>query len=285
MGNDIFPGVLLEASTFVLASLVLQAPDSTAVTPPSLVLQFVLDTSSQKKHASVVHNELTIKAGSKQPYLSAQGLGDFEAWGDISMPEAAHASLLLYTHVDSRWKVDRKTAIPLPSLTTEWQPMKIVCVARHLVVSIGGATVVDKDLADDDYGPLGFEVDSGALSLRKWRAARRDAYLGARSLSAAEPDAIDAAKMQESHTPQLRQEVKPRYTADAMRRHVQGEVELEAIVELDGSVSKVWVARSLDPDLDWEAVYALRRWRFDAGTVDGRAVRCRISVVMDFTLK
>jgi len=35
----------------------------------------------------------------------------------------------------------------------------------------------------------------------------------------------------------------------------------------------VWLVRSLDADLDWQAVYPIRHWHFDAGTVDGRPVR------------
>jgi len=272
--------MLLGASTLLLASLVLQAP----ATPRAQALQFIVQTSSQKHHATVVHNELTIAAGSKEPYLSAQGLGDFEARGEISMPEPSRAALLVYTHVDRDWKVSRTTQVVLPPVTKEWQPMNVTCIARHLLVSIAGATVVEKDLDDDDYGPMGFEVESGSLSLRQWRATRRDAYLDSRPLSETDPDAIDQGKLK-SHIPRLRREVKPQYTADAMRRHVRGDVELEAIVEPNGSVRKVWLVRSLDPDLDWQAAYAVRQWQFDPGTVDGRAVRCRVSVVMTFTLK
>jgi protein TonB len=103
-------------------------------------------------------------------------------------------------------------------------------------------------------------------------------------LSETDPDAIDQAQLKR-HIPRLRREVKPQYTADAMRRRVQGEVELAAIVETNGSVRKVWLVRSLDADLDWQAAYAVRQWQFDPGTVDGRAVRCRVTVVLDFTLK
>ena len=43
--------MLLGASTLLLASLVLQAPP----TPPAHALQFIVQTSSQKKHTTVVH--------------------------------------------------------------------------------------------------------------------------------------------------------------------------------------------------------------------------------------
>ncbi len=47
-------------------------------------------------------------------------------------------------------------------------------------------------------------------------------------------------------TPRLLREVKPQYTAQAMRAKIQGEVLLECVVMPDGSVGNIKVARSLD---------------------------------------
>jgi hypothetical protein len=43
--------------------------------------------------------------------------------------------------------------------------------------------------------------------------------------------------------------VKPTYTAEAMRAKVQGSVFLECVILPDGSVGRVEVVKSLDPDL------------------------------------
>ena len=68
--------------------------------------------------------------------------------------------------------------------------------------------------------------------------------------------------------PQLVREVKPAYTADAMRAKVQGTVWLECVVMPDGTVGRVEVVRSLDSTfgLDQEAIKAAKQWRFRPGT-------------------
>jgi TonB family protein len=87
--------------------------------------------------------------------------------------------------------------------------------------------------------------------------------------------------------PKLVREVKPNYTADAMRAKLQGVVELEAIVNPDGSVDRVRVTRSLDSTfgLDQEAIKAVRQWRFLPGTLKGQPVPVRVSVELTFTLR
>jgi TonB family protein len=85
--------------------------------------------------------------------------------------------------------------------------------------------------------------------------------------------------------PRAVKEVRPQYTAEAMRAKIQGTVGLECVVETDGSVGEVTVTKSLDEGLDQEAVKALRQWRFKPGTKDGKAVRVRVALEMTFTLK
>jgi protein TonB len=87
--------------------------------------------------------------------------------------------------------------------------------------------------------------------------------------------------------PRLVQEVKPNYTADAMRAQVRGVVELEILVLPDGSVGRVHIVRSLDSrfGLDEEAIRAVRRWRFDPGRRLGKAVATRVGVEMAFSLR
>jgi len=87
--------------------------------------------------------------------------------------------------------------------------------------------------------------------------------------------------------PRLVQEVKPNYTADAMRAQVQGFVELDIVVLPDGSVGRVRIVRSLDSrfGLDEEAIKAVRRWRFDPGRRLGKAVATRVGVELSFHLR
>ena len=82
-------------------------------------------------------------------------------------------------------------------------------------------------------------------------------------------------------------EVKPQYTADAMRAKIQGSVWLECIVMPDGSVGEVKVTRSLDPifGLDQEAIKAARNWRFSPGMRQGQPVPVIITIELTFTLR
>lgn len=82
-------------------------------------------------------------------------------------------------------------------------------------------------------------------------------------------------------------EVKPQYTADAMRAKIQGSVWLEAVVLPDGTVGDVRIIKSLDPvfGLDEEAVKAAKQWRFIPGTRYGQPVPVLVIIELTFTLR
>ena len=88
-------------------------------------------------------------------------------------------------------------------------------------------------------------------------------------------------------TPRLLREVKPQYTAQAMRAKIQGEVLLECIVQPDGQVGNIRVVRSLDAafGLDQEAIKAARQWRFAPGTKQGQPVAVLVTIAIAFTLR
>lgn len=88
-------------------------------------------------------------------------------------------------------------------------------------------------------------------------------------------------------SPRVLKEVKPAYTAEAMRAKVQGVVWLRCVVLPDGTVGRVEVVRSLDSTfgLDQEAVKAARQWRFVPGTRLGEPVAVRITIELTFTLR
>jgi TonB family protein len=88
-------------------------------------------------------------------------------------------------------------------------------------------------------------------------------------------------------TPRLLREVKPQYTAQAMRAKIQGEVLLECIVMPNGDVGNIRVVRSLDSTfgLDQEAIKAARQWRFAPGTKQGQPVPVLVTIAIAFTLR
>jgi len=88
-------------------------------------------------------------------------------------------------------------------------------------------------------------------------------------------------------TPRVLREVKPAYTAEAMRAKVQGEVWLECVVMPDGTVGRVEIVKSLDGNfgLDQEAIKAARQWRFAPGTRFGEPVAVLVTIALTFTLR
>jgi periplasmic protein TonB len=87
--------------------------------------------------------------------------------------------------------------------------------------------------------------------------------------------------------PVVLREVKPQYTADAMRAKIQGVVVLECVILADGSVGHVSVVRSLDPvfGLDQEAIKAAKQWRFLPAKRQGQPVAIAVNIELAFTLR
>jgi len=87
--------------------------------------------------------------------------------------------------------------------------------------------------------------------------------------------------------PRVIQEVRPQYTADAMRAKVQGTVWVECVVMPDGTVGEATVTKSLDSvfGLDQEALKAAKRWRFVPGRRLGQPVSVLVTIELTFTLR
>jgi TonB family protein len=87
--------------------------------------------------------------------------------------------------------------------------------------------------------------------------------------------------------PTVVREVKPQYTPEAMRLKIQGTVELEAVVQANGTVGDIRVVKSLDRThgLDDEARKAARNWIFNpAKDREGKAVPVIVTLQLDFRI-
>jgi protein TonB len=80
-------------------------------------------------------------------------------------------------------------------------------------------------------------------------------------------------------------EVKPTYTSNALRSRIQGSVVLEFVVTRDGRPSQIRVVRSLDRELDQQAIDAASRWRFEPGRLAGDAVNVLVTLMLDFRIR
>jgi TonB family protein len=80
--------------------------------------------------------------------------------------------------------------------------------------------------------------------------------------------------------------VYPKYTAEAMRQKIQGEVAVEAVVDSDGNVIRVRVKQSLDAvyGLDENAIVAAKQFKFDPATIDPKASPVLVEFRLEFRL-
>ncbi len=85
--------------------------------------------------------------------------------------------------------------------------------------------------------------------------------------------------------PAIEREVKPVYTADALRRRIEGDVVLEVVVLASGAVGEIRVVRGLGHGLDQAAMTAMQQWRFHPARRRGLAVDVVVEVAMEFRLR
>jgi TonB family protein len=84
--------------------------------------------------------------------------------------------------------------------------------------------------------------------------------------------------------PTIIREVRPTYTPEAMRAKTQGLVLLDVVVQRDGIPGDIRIVRSLDPDLDLQAIAAIRAWRFNPGRLNGVAVDVLVTIELNFRI-
>ncbi|HWY22103.1 MAG TPA: energy transducer TonB [Candidatus Acidoferrum sp.] len=76
----------------------------------------------------------------------------------------------------------------------------------------------------------------------------------------------------------------PTYVDKARKKKINGVVVVAMIVTAEGKVRDVKVIKSLDPDLDKQAIAAVRTWKFEPATKDGKPVAVHLKTEVDFRL-
>jgi len=84
--------------------------------------------------------------------------------------------------------------------------------------------------------------------------------------------------------PRVLEKIEPDYTEEARRARLEGTAEIGFVVEADGSLRDVHVARSLGLGLDEKAVDAVKGWHFAPATKDGKPVAALTSVEVNFRM-
>jgi protein TonB len=83
--------------------------------------------------------------------------------------------------------------------------------------------------------------------------------------------------------PQALQQVLPRYPSELRRRKVQGTVEVVFLVDTDGRVMEPKVDKTTNEAFNQPALEAVRQWKFEAGTKEGKKVRFKMRVPISFS--
>ena len=75
----------------------------------------------------------------------------------------------------------------------------------------------------------------------------------------------------------------PRYPPELQRKGVQGSVTVAFIVDSDGRVTRAKVQKSSHPGFNRAALKAVKRWKFEPGKREGKAVQFRMRVPITFS--
>lgn len=74
----------------------------------------------------------------------------------------------------------------------------------------------------------------------------------------------------------------PAYPDELREQGIQGQVGLQVTIDEKGMVVEVKVAKSLHPYLDFAAVQAVRQWKYEPATQDGKPIPVTVKVTMNF---
>lgn len=74
----------------------------------------------------------------------------------------------------------------------------------------------------------------------------------------------------------------PVYPPELKRADISGTVVLQFVVRDDGTTASIKVERSTNPAFEEPAIRAVRKWRFQPGEKDGKAVNARVRISIPF---
>jgi len=84
--------------------------------------------------------------------------------------------------------------------------------------------------------------------------------------------------------PKLVDRVEPAYSAEARKARISGIVIVEARIDESGRVTDAMVVKPLPFGLSEAALDAVKQWRFEPGTLDGKPVPVVFNVTVNFKL-
>lgn len=85
--------------------------------------------------------------------------------------------------------------------------------------------------------------------------------------------------------PTVTDRAEPRYTEAARKARIAGTVIVEAVIDKNGNVDRVKVVKGLPGGLSEQAEAAVRRWKFNPGTMNGTPVDTIFNLTVTFKLE
>jgi protein TonB len=76
----------------------------------------------------------------------------------------------------------------------------------------------------------------------------------------------------------------PVHPPEMKRAGISGTVRLEFVVTAEGTTRNIKVIRSTNPAFEENAIRAVRKWRFQPGEKDGKAVDARVRIPISFSV-
>ena len=84
--------------------------------------------------------------------------------------------------------------------------------------------------------------------------------------------------------PKLVHYVEPEFSANSKEAFVEGVVKVSTVVTTEGTASNCQIIHGLNSEEDKTALNALKLWRFQPGTKEGKPVNVRVTVEIEFHL-
>jgi TonB family protein len=162
---------------------------------------------------------------------------------------------------------------PVDAKSAAAQPKKPALGAVHLSAPTVSRKSNGSDVGDADVA-LNNSTDAG------------DAALGATFAPSSGPAAPTAPVPVggDVKSAKLLKSVPPAYPAFAKTQHVSGDVKVDALVDAEGRVTTMKIV-SGPAMLHMAAMDALRQWKYQPATLDGRAVPMHLTVTIQFRLQ
>jgi len=84
--------------------------------------------------------------------------------------------------------------------------------------------------------------------------------------------------------PWIVRKVEPKYSKNAEKNKIEGMVKLTFVISADGHATEIKIVESLDPELDANAIAALKQWVFKPSTKNGDPVASIATIELRFHL-